>query len=91
MNTPEEIKKVLSEIELPERKPNPYTIIRNENGFKELEHRIVWRKYKGEIPKGMVIHHINQNKKDNRIENLQLVTFQEHRNIHKVLRKSTTF
>ena len=48
----------------------------------ELQHRKVWRKYRGEIPNGYHLHHINGNKKDNRIENLQLVTSKQHRQIH---------
>jgi hypothetical protein len=35
----------------------------------------------------MIIHHINGDKKDNRIENLQMVTFCEHMNIHKQMKK----
>tara|TARA_B100000767_G_C19295800_1_gene341407 strand:+ start:69 stop:416 length:348 start_codon:yes stop_codon:yes gene_type:complete len=38
------------------------------------EHRLVWTQTHGEIPKGMVIDHINNNKQDNRIENLQCIT-----------------
>ncbi len=47
-----------------------------------LKHVKVWILEKGEVPKGYVIHHINGNKKDNRIENLQCVTRSEHTIIH---------
>ena len=43
-----------------------------------LEHRIIWIYFNGLIPKGMFIDHINQNKKDNRIENLRLCTKSEN-------------
>ncbi|UFM70401.1 HNH endonuclease [Leclercia adecarboxylata] len=39
-------------------------------------HRIVWEIHYGEVPKGMVIDHINGNPDDNRIENLRCVTQQ---------------
>ena len=41
-------------------------------------HRVVWEIHNGKIPKDKVIDHINANKVDNRIENLQLVTAQEN-------------
>lgn len=37
-----------------------------------LFHRAVWVYHNGEIPEGMEIDHINQNRRDNRIENLRL-------------------
>ena len=39
-----------------------------------LTHRIIWTMLNGIIPKDMCIDHINNNKGDNRIENLQLIT-----------------
>ena len=36
-----------------------------------------------EIPKGSVVHHINKNCLDDRIENLQILTRAEHINIHR--------
>ena len=41
-------------------------------------HRIIWEMHNGKIPEGMVIDHINENKQDNRIENLQCITPKEN-------------
>ena len=43
-----------------------------------LEHRVIWEKHNGKIPKGLEIDHINHDRLDNRIENLRLVTKQEN-------------
>lgn len=57
-----------------------YGISSNEKGNTgQLLHRLIWEEhYQKSIPKDYVIHHINFNKKDNRIQNLQCV----HKNTH---------
>lgn len=47
-------------------------------GKRTMMHRDVWEYYNGKIPKKHDIHHINHNKADNRIENLELYTKSEH-------------
>lgn len=37
-------------------------------------HRLVWEAHVGEIPKDFVVNHINADKKDNRLINLETVT-----------------
>lgn len=43
-----------------------------------LEHRKVWFDANGEIPEGHVIHHRNEDRSDNRLENLVCLTRGEH-------------
>lgn len=52
------------------------------NGKSRLAHHLEWEKHNGPIPKGMQIHHINGDKRDNRIANLQLVDPVEHGREH---------
>lgn len=47
-------------------------------GSNRLTSRLIYMYHYGEIPKGLLVDHINQDKKDNRIENLRLVTKQEN-------------
>ena len=39
-----------------------------------LVHRLVWEAFNGVIPKGMWVNHKNGDKRDNRLENLDVVT-----------------
>ena len=48
----------------------------------EYEHRMVWKKFFGDIPKGFVIHHKDGNKLNNDISNLVLMNAKEHAQMH---------
>lgn len=45
-------------------------------------HRYVWEYHNGEIPKGYEIHHIDYDKSNNDISNLQLLSQKEHQKLH---------
>lgn len=47
-----------------------------------FKHRAIWEDHNGKIPEDMMIHHVNGNKKDNNIENLQCVSRSEHGKHH---------
>lgn len=44
--------------------------------------RWLWLQRYGEIPDDCIIHHKNGDKKDNRFENLQCMTWKEHNKLH---------
>lgn len=52
------------------------------NGYffsgKTLMHRDIWEYHNGTIPEGMVVHHIDHNRANNAIENLQLLDTRKH-------------
>ena len=45
-----------------------------------LIHRLVWETFNGHIPEGMQVNHINEDKADNRLFNLNLMTPKENTN-----------
>ena len=52
------------------------------DGRLRLAHDVEWERANGPIPAGMQVHHINENKTDNRIENLELVDATTHKRLH---------
>ena len=54
------------------------------DGVYTSEHRVVMEKYlKRKLTKKEVVHHINGNPRDNRLENLVVLTQLEHNRLHK--------
>lgn len=51
-------------------------------GRQRLLHDVVWEQANGAIPGGMEIHHIDEDKLNNALSNLHLVTPLEHKRIH---------
>lgn len=49
-------------------------------------HQWVWQNYNGKPPKGYHIHHMNDDKSDNRIENLELIRGKRHLEHHMIER-----
>ena len=65
---------------------NPYGYLQltsSQKGESRLIHRRVWENfYKKKIPQNCVIHHLNGDKLDNRIQNLQCCTRTNHLKFH---------
>lgn len=57
------------------------------NGKRMCYHVALWIMTYGEIPDGYVIHHINFDKRDNRIENLICVSSKDHRKLHSIIQR----
>lgn len=58
---------------------------------RERIHRAVWAHYNGPIPDGYAIHHIDEDKSNNCIENLQLISRSEHATLHGNERAATNY
>lgn len=76
-------------------KNGPYTLViapfsypgKKYRGRYAYEHHVVWwEKYKEVPPDGFEIHHKNENHRDNRIENLILLTGSDHKKHHAQIR-----
>lgn len=65
-----------------ERVENGHIKVKCEGGQWRYRARVMWVETHGPIPQGMLIHHINENPFDDRMENFQLVTRVEHGRIH---------
>lgn len=53
------------------------------NGKNQHIHRLQWQKHYGEIPKGCVVHHKDENKLNWDIDNLELLSRSKHIREHK--------
>lgn len=58
------------------------TAKRSRENIERRLHRAVWRFYKGEIPAGYHIHHKDENKDNNDINNLELLSPSQHTKLH---------
>lgn len=67
-----------------------YITSKKEGYFHNKLHRLIWEDwYDKPIPKGYVIHHLNMDKTDNRIQNLQCVKSETHRKFHRLGKYAT--
>ena len=57
------------------------------NGRRFYRSRVVWERHHGPIPSGHEIHHVNGDRGDDRLENLELIEREAHIDLH--LRKLT--
>lgn len=49
---------------------------------RKYAHDMVWEAFNGSIPELHIVHHINHNRQDNRLDNLCLLSLSEHSSLH---------
>ena len=59
------------------------------NGKLKRVSHIVWEKHYGKILEGCIIHHIDLNPENNKIENLLMLTIKDHIRLHRRLKKES--
>lgn len=59
-----------------------HTRIGGRSGPMKLYHIVLWESINGPVPEGHQVHHIDGNRSNNDLENLQLVSHLEHQRIH---------
>ena len=52
------------------------------NGERTLLHRDVWEYHNGAIPIGFDIHHVDENRSNNRIKNFEMLSKSEHNKLY---------
>lgn len=65
--------------------PNRHIQVRQPQGGLAYLHRMVYEKAHGKIPYGVVIHHLDGNKHNNALSNLQAMSLTEHTALHNTL------
>ena len=65
-----------------DRKTGYYLSSKKIDGKRKRLHVFVWEAANGEVPSGYEVHHIDQNKDNNDINNLVLLSVAEHRKLH---------
>ena len=69
-----------------------YQITSNEKGYGgKFLHRLIYAEHHGEIPDGVVIHHIDENPLNNDISNLEPMSLSEHASIHNKGEKNSMY
>jgi len=52
------------------------------NGQTRNLHQVIWEAAHGPVPEGYLVHHINEDKLDNRLKNLELMLIGDHSRHH---------